>query len=137
MWLRLTSRPVEHHRRVDQDEDQEPDEHEEMQRTRGLDAERLADTLEPRRQRGGHAEASEEGERGGDEDGDEIGDQLQAVVGRPAVADRPFQGEVLDQHRQRVREDSPTRGHKLPPVTAREQQDVKDRAVQQPHRVDA
>jgi hypothetical protein len=39
----------EHHRRVDHDEDQEPDEHEEVQRARDLDAEGLADPLEPRR----------------------------------------------------------------------------------------
>ena len=33
---------------MEDDEDQEPDEHEEVQRARGLDAEELADALEPR-----------------------------------------------------------------------------------------
>jgi hypothetical protein len=63
---------------------------------RGLDAERLADPLEPRRERGRHAEAGDEGERGGDEDDDEVGEQLQAAVGNPPVVERPVQRQVED-----------------------------------------
>ena len=93
--------------------------------------------LEPRRQRGRHAEPGDERERRGDEDGDEVGEQLQAVVGDPAVVERPVQREVLDQHRDGVREDIPARRHESPPLAAREQQDVEDEAVEQPEHVDA
>ena len=127
----------EHERHVHHDEDQEPDEHEEVQRACGLDAEYPADPPEARGQRGGHPEAGDQRERGGDEDGDEVGDQLQTVVGGPATFGRPVQREVLDQHRQRVREHVPAGGNEALPSGGREQQGDEDHAVEQPERVDA
>ena len=117
----------EHQRHVDHDEDQEPDQHQEMHRASDLDTEDLADPLEPRRQRRGHAQSGDQGKWGGDKDGDEVGDQLQTVIGRPAILGRPVQRQVLDHDRQRVGKHVPAgRYQPLPPI-GRKQQDVEDR----------
>ena len=50
---------------------------------------------------------------------------------------RPVQRQVLDQHRQSVREDIPAGRHQTAPLRRREQQDVEHQAVEQPQHVDA
>ena len=135
MWLRLFEQPGgEHERDVNHDEHQEPDEHEEVQRSCGLDAEHPADPLEPCRERRRHAEPCDERERCGDEDRDEVREELESVVGDPSVFGRPVQRQVLDQHRQRVGKYRPRGRHDATPLTGREQQDVEHETVEQPER---
>jgi len=64
----------EHQCDVDDDEQQEPDQHEEVQRTRRLDAQHRADPPIPGRQRRGHPQTDDERHRCGDEDRDEVGE---------------------------------------------------------------
>ena len=122
----------EHERDVTHDEHEEPDEHEEMQRSCRLDAEHLADPLEAGRECRGHAEPGDERKRGGDEDRDEVREQLKTVVGDPSVLGRPVQRQVLDQHRQGVGKHRPGSRHHTTPLRRREQQDVEDETVEQP-----
>ena len=117
------------------DEHEEPDQHQEVQRSCRLNAQQLADPLEASRQGRGHAEPGDERGRCGDKDRDEVGEQLKTVVGDPAVLGRPVQRQVLDQYRHCIRKHSPGGRHHPTPLSGREQQDIEDEAVEQPQRI--
>ncbi len=120
---------------MNHDEQEEPDEHREVQRPGRLNAEDLADALEPGRQRWRHAEAGDERERSGYEHGDEVSELLQTVVGDPPVLGRPVERQVLDQDRAGMREDVPGGGHDPSPLSGGERQDVEDQTVDRPQHV--
>ena len=122
---------------VDDDEEHEPAQDQEMQGPGDLDAENRTDPPEPSRQGRRHAKARKQGQGGSEEHCDEVGDELQAVVVGPAAFRRPVEGQVLDCHREGVRDNVPVQRDQAHPLSGGEQEDEEHEPVCQPQSVDA
>ena len=131
--IQILSRPGnEHQRHMNEDEKQKPAQHAKVDGAGRLPIENSREPAELVGDRRTLHQAGNNRQRGSNEHRDEIGKLLQAVVSRPAMLDGKLQRQILKRRREGAGENCPGCRHQSLPLVRREQQNVKNCAVDYP-----
>src|SRR5665811_1329011 len=121
---------------MDEDEKQKPAQHAEVDRSGCLSIENSSEPAKLVCDRRTLHQAGNDRQRGSNKHRYEIGKLLQAVVIRPAMLDRKLQRQILKRRREGVGENRPGGGNQPLPLVGREQQHVKNHAVDYPQEIE-